>query len=91
MQLNMTGETINIRDTFTTTERAIFDALVEAGEKGLTRTELYTHTLKKDSPSYISNVVDVHIKNLRVKLKGTKYTLSTIRSVGYILVDNNTV
>lgn len=62
-------------------ETQIFEMLYRAGDKGASREELLEY--KVPVPTRKSNVIDVHIKNLRKKLVGTQYEIQTIRGVGY--------
>lgn len=61
----------------TNVEQQYFDILTEATEPVMRGTLEMIH----DS-AYNSNVVDVHMMNLRRKLEGV-YTIETIRGVGY--------
>ena len=56
-----------------------------AGEV-LTREQIMTHAWDFDFDGF-SNVVDVHVKNLRAKIdvKGRAKLFHTVRGVGYVL------
>ena len=76
----------------TKTEEKMLTALRGAGEKGVDRTALGQLCQKPTESAtdgqnvwYMSNVVDVHIKNLRRKIVDTKESIVTIRGFGYKL------
>lgn len=62
-------------------EADLFRKLEKAMPAVLTRNELNPSEI----PYQASNVVDVHIRNLRKKLEGTTYSVETVRGKGYRL------
>lgn len=65
-------------------EFAILEALLMAGENVLSRSDIVRHTYD-DSFDFDSNLVDVHIGNLRRKLKAATGLpfIETVRGVGF--------
>lgn len=59
-------------------------ALLEEFPEGVQRETLLA--IKPDALGRKSNVVDVHIKNLRLKLKASEVEIVPLRGVGYQLV-----
>lgn len=76
-----------ITETLTPTELSFWEALKKAGESGIARSSLQ-HLIKGQRDGYYSNNVDVHVKNLRRKLRDSKQhiTVDTIRGFGYKMV-----
>ena len=72
--------------TLTTTEFRLLDKFLRSPEQVLTREELLAGFWGEDSPVE-SNVIDVHVGNLRQKLEtgGRSRLIRTIRAVGYML------
>ncbi len=72
--------------TLTATEFRLLDKLMRSPEQVLTREELLAGFWGEDSPVE-SNVIDVHVGNLRQKLetRGRSRLIRTIRAVGYML------
>jgi two-component system response regulator MprA len=72
--------------TLTATEFRLLDQLMRSPEQVLTREELLAGLWGEDSPVE-SNVVDVHVANLRQKLQagGRPRLIQTIRAVGFML------
>lgn len=72
--------------SLTLKEFALFELLMHHPNQVLTRQYLLNHVWNFDFDS-TSNILTVHIKNLRKKLKvfGNKKTLETIRGIGYRL------
>jgi DNA-binding response OmpR family regulator len=68
----------------TTKEFSILEYLMRHPGKVINREELFCHIWDFNNDSF-SNVIDVHIKNLRKKIDGgyDKRILETIRGVGY--------
>ncbi len=75
------------KNALTPIEEAFFKALEDGQQRGASRETLFGLTQKKESNGFASNVVDVHIKNLRRKLEGT-YTIASVRGFGYVLTKN---
>ncbi|MCD6055535.1 MAG: qseB [Gammaproteobacteria bacterium] len=73
---------------FSRREFALLHKLLESGGKVISREQL-AQTLYGWEEDVDSNALEVHIHNLRKKL-GNK-TIRTIRGVGYMLVNTNTV
>lgn len=69
-------------------EYALLEYFMRNPNKVVNREELLSHLWDFNYSSF-SNVVDVHIKNLRKKLDryGNKNLLQTVRGVGYQLKD----
>jgi two-component system response regulator MprA len=74
------------RLVLTATEFRLLEQFLRAPEQVLTREELLAGLWGEDSPVE-SNVVDVHVANLRQKLEagGRPRLIQTIRAVGYML------
>lgn len=72
--------------TLTATEFRLLDKFMRSPEQVLTREELLAGFWGEDSPVE-SNVIDVHVANLRQKLEtgGRSRLIRTIRAVGYML------
>ncbi len=70
----------------TATEFRLLEQFMRSPEQVLTREELLTGLWGEDSPVE-SNVIDVHVANLRQKLEagGRPRLIQTIRAVGYML------
>ncbi len=75
--------------TLTVKEFALLEHLMRHPNQIVTRDQVLDHLWGFDFNSF-SNVVDVHIKNLRKKLKA-KNVLETIRGIGYRLRNKQTV
>lgn len=63
-------------------EFMVLEYLMRNSKKVVTRDELYSHAWDFADSSF-SNTVDVHIKNLRKKIKDNGKIIQTIRGVGY--------
>jgi DNA-binding response OmpR family regulator len=72
------GETISL----TLRELAILEYLLRHANQVLTREQILSHVWDFSFEG-MSNVVDVHIKNLRKKLKHHEKNLETLRGIGY--------
>lgn len=72
--------------TLTVTEFRLLEHLLRSPEQVLTREELLAGLWGEDSPVE-SDVIDVHVSNLRQKMEvgGRTRLIQTIRGVGYIL------
>jgi two-component system OmpR family response regulator len=68
--------------SLTLKEFMVLEYLVRNQNKPITRDTLYSHAWDFADSSF-SNTVDVHIKNLRKKLKDNGKIIQTIRGVGY--------
>lgn len=64
----------------TPTEALYFDALLKNPD-GISREKL--HPLRPSAPPRSTNLVDVHIKDLRKKIKGSGYEIKCVRKFGY--------
>ncbi len=67
---------------FTSAEYDIFEALASNPNKTFTKFELLNLSNNEYAASMMSNIVEVHIKNIRKKLSN-KEIIKTVRSVGY--------
>ena len=74
------------RLTLTVTEFRLLEQFMRSPEQVLTREELVAGLWGEDSPVE-SDVIDVHVSNLRQKIEvgGRTRVIQTIRGVGYIL------
>jgi two-component system copper resistance phosphate regulon response regulator CusR len=70
----------------TTKEFALLEYFMRNAEEVLTREQIMSHAWDFDFDGF-SNVVDVHVKNLRAKIdtKGSPKLFHTVRGVGYVL------
>jgi len=68
--------------SMTTAEYDIFESLASNPNKTFTKFELLNLSNNEYGASMMSNIVEVHIKNIRKKLNN-KEIIKTIRSVGY--------
>jgi DNA-binding response OmpR family regulator len=70
----------------TTKEFALLEYFLRNAGEVLTREQIMTHAWDFDFDGF-SNVVDVHVKNLRAKIdaKGSQKLFHTVRGVGYVL------
>jgi len=66
----------------TLAEYDIFEAMASNPNKTFTKFELLNLSNNKYASSVMSNIIEVHIKNIRKKLSN-KEVIKTIRSVGY--------
>ena len=72
--------------SLTTKEFALLDYFMRNAGEVLTREQIMTHAWDFEFDGF-SNVVDVHVKNLRAKIdaKGSPKLFHTVRGVGYVL------
>jgi DNA-binding response OmpR family regulator len=70
--------------SLTLKEFMVLEYLMRNKNKVVTRDELYSHAWDF-ADSSLSNTVDVHIKNLRKKIRDNGKIIQTIRGVGYKL------
>jgi DNA-binding response OmpR family regulator len=85
ISINTTNRTVNLKDkllSLTLKEFMVLEYLMRNPNKVVTRDELYSHAWDFADSSF-SNTVDVHIKNLRKKIKDNGKIIQTIRGVGY--------
>jgi len=68
--------------TFTLAEYDIFEAMASNPNKTFTKFELLNLSNNEYTSSVMSNIIEVHIKNIRKKLDN-KEIIKTVRSVGY--------
>jgi DNA-binding response OmpR family regulator len=68
--------------SFTSAEYDIFEAMLSNPNKTFTKFELLNLSNNDYASSVMSNIIEVHIKNIRKKLNN-KEIIKTIRSVGY--------
>ena len=67
---------------FTSAEYDIFEAMASNLNKTFTKFELLNLSNNEYASSVMSNIIEVHIKNIRKKLNN-KEIIKTVRSVGY--------
>jgi two-component system OmpR family response regulator len=72
--------------TLTAREYSILEYLAQHRGELITRTELYEH-LFDENDSTMSNLLDVHVSNLRKKLGAAGKQVQTARGVGFKLVE----
>ena len=85
ISINTTSREVICKDkivSLTLKEFMVLEYLVRNSNKVVTRDELYSHAWDFADSSF-SNTVDVHIKNLRKKIKNNGRKIQTIRGVGY--------
>lgn len=85
LELNTTTKTLTIDQEvipLTLREFAILEYLLRHANQVLTREQILAHVWDFSFDSF-SNVVDVHIKNLRKKLGTYENNLETLRGMGY--------
>ncbi|HEY0964787.1 MAG TPA: response regulator transcription factor [Candidatus Paceibacterota bacterium] len=77
------GERINL----TLKEFALLEYFMRNKDRVISRDEFLSHVWDFNYTSFFSNSVDVHIKNLRKKIKdeGSSRLIETVRGVGYRL------
>lgn len=89
IELNTTSRTVKNKEKnipLTLKEFMVLEYLMRNSNKVVTRDTLYSHAWDFVDLSF-SNTVDVHIKNLRKKLKDNGKFIKTIRGVGYKIED----
>jgi DNA-binding response OmpR family regulator len=67
----------------TALEFDLLDLLISAGGRIVTRDEITSTLLERESSPY-DRALDVHISHLRRKLEGAGAMIRTIRGVGYV-------
>jgi DNA-binding response OmpR family regulator len=85
ISINTTNRTVTYKNkiiSLTLKEFMVLEYLMRNQNKVITRDELYSHAWDFADSSF-SNTVDVHIKNLRKKIKDNGKIIQTIRGVGY--------
>ena len=85
VKLDTTSRDVYVKDTLvkiTTAEFDLLELFMQNSNQVLTRYQLSEHLNKDNYNVKHSNLVDVHIKNLRKKLAKKDFILS-VRSVGY--------
>lgn len=85
ISINTTSRVVTFKDkiiSLTLKEFMVLEYLMRNPNKVITRDELYSHAWDFADSSF-SNTVDVHIKNLRKKIKDNGKIIQTIRGVGY--------
>ena len=85
ISMNTTSRTVTCKNkiiSLTLKEFMVLEYLMRNLNKVITRDELYSHAWDFADSSF-SNTVDVHIKNLRKKIKDNGKIIQTIRGVGY--------
>lgn len=96
LELNITercvrknGERIHL----TLKEFSLLEYFMRNKNRVISRDELLSHVWDFNYTSFFSNSVDVHIKNLRRKIKDTGYNriIETVRGVGYRLSEPSSV
>jgi DNA-binding response OmpR family regulator len=91
VELNLTERSVRHYDTLlnlTLKEFALLEYFLRNKNKVISRDELLSHVWDFNYTSFFSNAVDVHVKNLRKKLKDEDGRLiHTVHGVGYRLVE----
>ena len=85
VNVNTTSRIVTLKNkpiSLTLKEFMVLEYLMRNLNKVVTRDELYSHAWDFADSSF-SNTVDVHIKNLRKKIKDNGKIIQTIRGVGY--------
>jgi DNA-binding response OmpR family regulator len=85
ISVNTTSRVVTYKNkavSLTLKEFMVLEYLMRNPKKVVTRDELYSHAWDFADSSF-SNTVDVHIKNLRKKIKDNGKIIQTIRGVGY--------
>ncbi|MFA6257530.1 MAG: response regulator transcription factor [Candidatus Paceibacterota bacterium] len=85
LSINTTSRIVTYKNkiiSLTLKEFMVLEYLIRNKNKVITRDELYSHAWDFADSSF-SNTVDVHIKNLRKKIKDNGKIIRTIRGVGY--------
>ncbi len=85
ISINTTSRLVTYKDkpvSLTLKEFMVLEYMMRNLNKVVTRDELYSHAWDFADSSF-SNTVDVHIKNLRKKIKDNAKIIQTIRGVGY--------
>jgi DNA-binding response OmpR family regulator len=85
ISINITSRIVTYKNkiiSLTLKEFMVLEYLMRNKNKVVTRDELYSHAWDFADSSF-SNTVDVHIKNLRKKIKDNGKIIQTIRGVGY--------
>jgi len=89
--INITSHSVkidNIELKLTTAEFDLLTLFMQNPNIVLTRYQLTEHVSKDYGSFKQSNIIDVHIKNLRKKLKGLNI-IQTVRGIGYMLSKEN--
>lgn len=85
VSVNTTSREVTYKNkiiSLTLKEFMVLEYLIRNKNKVVSRDELYSHAWDFADSSF-SNTVDVHIKNLRKKIKDNGKIIQTIRGVGY--------
>ena len=90
LELNLTERTVYKNDervNLTLKEFALLEYFMRNKDRVISRDELLSHVWDFNYTSFFSNSVDVHIKNLRKKIKDDtgQRLIETVRGVGYRL------
>lgn len=90
LELNLTERSVRKngeRIHLTLKEFSLLEYFMRNKDRVISRDELLSHVWDFNYTSFFSNSVDVHIKNLRRKIKDTDYNrmIETVRGVGYRL------
>ena len=90
LELNLTERTVYKNDervNLTLKEFALLEYFMRNKDRVISRDELLSHVWDFNYTSFFSNSVDVHIKNLRKKIKDDtgQRMIETVRGVGYRL------
>ncbi len=90
LELNLTERTVYRSDervNLTLKEFALLEYFMRNKDRVISRDELLSHVWDFNYTSFFSNSVDVHIKNLRKKIKddNSQRLIETVRGVGYRL------
>ena len=76
--------TIDTKDLKLTNTEAMYLEVLKEYTEGVSREDL--SSIRPEAPSYRSNLVDVHIKNLRKKLAAVGYGIEAVRGYGYRII-----
>ncbi|MEK7564496.1 MAG: response regulator transcription factor [Patescibacteria group bacterium] len=85
IEINTTSRVVTYKGkplSLTLKEFMVLEYLMRNKDKVITRDTLYSHAWDFADSSF-SNTVDVHIKNIRKKIKDNGKIIQTIRGVGY--------
>lgn len=91
LEVNLTERTVyrdDERINLTLKEFALLEYFIRNKDRVISRDELLSHVWDFNYTSFFSNSVDVHIKNLRKKIKddnSSSRLIETVRGVGYRL------
>lgn len=76
--------TIDTSDLKLTAREAMYLEVLQEHTEGVSREDL--SSLRPEAPTYSSNLVDVHVMNLRKKLAAAGYGIQAVRGYGYRII-----